>query len=92
MPRAKKPRVNPWDVVGHAWVGHWWMGGIRCYDRGEAAEDLFKFYHESFQIKPIDRTNFRYELEVRYFVSRSCFEFNFSLCNSVLKARGEFSN
>ncbi|KAH9633682.1 hypothetical protein HF086_012608, partial [Spodoptera exigua] len=48
------PRASIYDFIAHGWVGHWWMGGLRCYDRGEAAEDLFKFYHEIFQINPID--------------------------------------
>lgn len=60
------PRASPYDYVGHQWVGHWWMGGVRCYDRGEAAEDLFKFYKEIFQVTPTghSRTYIRYHLEV----------------------------
>lgn len=35
---------------GHHWLGHWYMGGIRCFDRGAAADDMFRFYHEIFSI------------------------------------------
>ncbi|CAB3224788.1 unnamed protein product [Arctia plantaginis] len=38
------------QVFGHHWLGHWDMGGIRCFDRGHAADDMFKFYHEIFNI------------------------------------------
>uniref|UniRef100_A0A2H1WD84 SFRICE_013073 n=1 Tax=Spodoptera frugiperda TaxID=7108 RepID=A0A2H1WD84_SPOFR len=58
------PRASIYDLIAHGWVGHWWMGGLRCYDRGEAAEDLFKFYHEIFQIKPVTETFLTYYLEI----------------------------
>ncbi|KAM3958013.1 uncharacterized protein ACR2FA_007964 [Aphomia sociella] len=58
------PRASIYDLVGHGWQGHWWMGGLRCYDRGEAAEDMFKFYHEIFQVKPTTLTYLSYYLEV----------------------------
>ncbi|XP_069356036.1 uncharacterized protein [Maniola hyperantus] len=58
------PRASAYDLVGHAWVGHWWMGGLRCYDRGEAAEDMFRFYHEVFSVKPVGTTYLTYYLEI----------------------------
>ena len=58
------PRASIYDLIAHGWVGHWWMGGLRCYDRGEAADDIFKFYHEIFQMKPITETFATYYLEV----------------------------
>ncbi|KAH9633755.1 hypothetical protein HF086_011054 [Spodoptera exigua] len=60
------PRASIYDFIAHGWVGHWWMGGLRCYDRGEAAEDLFKFYHEIFQINPVTETFLTYYLEARF--------------------------
>ncbi|KAI8423854.1 hypothetical protein MSG28_012860 [Choristoneura fumiferana] len=61
MPRASD---TPSDRVGHAWVGHWWMGGLRCYDRGRSALDLFRFYHEVFSVKPLTKTYLTYYLEI----------------------------
>ncbi|XP_072946526.1 prostasin-like [Epargyreus clarus] len=58
------PRTSLYDLIGHAWVGHWWMGGLRCYDRGESADDIFRFYHEIFVIKPETHTFLTYYLEV----------------------------
>ncbi|KAL0811080.1 hypothetical protein ABMA28_010351 [Loxostege sticticalis] len=58
------PRANIYDLIGHGWLGHWWMGGLRCYDRGEAADDMFRFYHEIFQVKPTTMTYMSYYLEV----------------------------
>ncbi|XP_046972736.1 CLIP domain-containing serine protease B9-like [Vanessa cardui] len=58
------PRSSIYDILGHSWVGHWWMGGLRCHDRGEAAQDLFKFYHEVFQVKPVTFTYLTYYMEV----------------------------
>ncbi|CAB3237843.1 unnamed protein product [Arctia plantaginis] len=46
MPRAGHEHPG----FGHHWLGHWYMGGIRCFDRGHAADDMFKFYHEIFNI------------------------------------------
>ncbi|CAB3226277.1 unnamed protein product [Arctia plantaginis] len=46
------------------WVGHWWMGGLRCYDRGDAATDLYKFYHEIFSVKPTTSFRMTYYLEI----------------------------
>ncbi|CAK1589847.1 unnamed protein product [Parnassius mnemosyne] len=50
------PRAIAMERHAKTWVGHWWMGGIRCYDRGDSAAGLFRFYHEIFQIYP-DTTN-----------------------------------
>ncbi|CAG9792551.1 unnamed protein product [Diatraea saccharalis] len=58
------PRASIYDRIGHGWLGHWWMGGLRCYDRGEAADDIFKFYHEIFSIKPTSFTYMSYYLEI----------------------------
>ncbi|KAJ0171971.1 hypothetical protein K1T71_012734 [Dendrolimus kikuchii] len=44
--------------------GHWWMGGLRCYDRGEAASDMFKFYHEVFALRPSGTTYLTYYMEL----------------------------
>ncbi|XP_060807697.1 uncharacterized protein LOC132903418 [Amyelois transitella] len=57
------PRASIHDKH-HEWVGHWWMGGLRCFDRGDASNDLFKFYHEIFQVKPTTPTYLMYHLEV----------------------------
>lgn len=51
------------DSRYHAWVGHWWMGGVACYNRGEAADSMFKFYHEVFQVKGEKHTLVVYYLE-----------------------------
>ncbi|XP_061705543.1 uncharacterized protein LOC133516566 [Cydia pomonella] len=58
------PRASPYDQVGHAWVGHWWMGGVRCYDRGDAALDIFRFYQEIFRVKPVALSRVNYHLEI----------------------------
>ncbi|CAG9568742.1 unnamed protein product [Danaus chrysippus] len=58
------PRASLYDVIGHGWVGHWWMGGLRCYDRGDSATDIFRFYHEVFQVKPTTQTYLTYYLEI----------------------------
>ncbi|XP_023940405.2 uncharacterized protein LOC112047497 [Bicyclus anynana] len=58
------PRASDQEQLSHSWVGHWWMGGIRCYDRGEAAEDMFRFYHEVFSIKPSTPTYLTYNLDI----------------------------
>ncbi|CAH0714813.1 unnamed protein product, partial [Brenthis ino] len=58
------PRASLYDVLGHRWVGHWWEGGLRCSDRGEAADDMFRFYHEVFQVKPVTFTTLTYYLEI----------------------------
>ncbi|CAH4029686.1 unnamed protein product [Pieris brassicae] len=58
------PRTSIYDLIAHTWVGHWWMGGLRCYDRGEAADDMFRFYHEVFQVKPTTTTYLTYYLEI----------------------------
>ncbi|XP_021208521.3 uncharacterized protein LOC105842605 [Bombyx mori] len=58
------PRASLYDKIGHTWNGHWWMGGLRCFDRGEAANDIFKFYHEIFQLKPSTKTYMTYTLEI----------------------------
>ncbi|XP_049881378.1 uncharacterized protein LOC126377601 [Pectinophora gossypiella] len=61
-------RASPYDLEDtHGWVGHWWMGGARCRDRGEMADDIFKFYHEIFQIKPSTKTYFTYYIEVSFY-------------------------
>nr|XP_053620249.1 uncharacterized protein LOC128680834 [Plodia interpunctella] len=57
------PRASVHDL-DHQWNGHWWMGGLRCFDRGDASSDLFKFYHETFQVKPTTQTYLHYHLEV----------------------------
>lgn len=31
-----------YNTFMHGWNGHWWMGGARCYDRGDMALDLFR--------------------------------------------------
>ncbi|XP_041972082.1 CLIP domain-containing serine protease B9-like [Aricia agestis] len=59
------PRVSPHDLVNHGWVGHWWMGGPRCYERGDAAMIFFKFYHEVFQVLPSSKTYLNYYLEIK---------------------------
>ncbi|CAG4995471.1 unnamed protein product [Parnassius apollo] len=46
------PRAVMLERTSKTWLGHWWMGGIRCYDRGDAAQDMYRFYHEIFQIYP----------------------------------------
>ncbi|XP_045455195.1 uncharacterized protein LOC123664749 [Melitaea cinxia] len=58
------PRSSIYDLIGHRWNGHWWMGGLRCYDRGESADDIFIFYHEVFQVKPVTFTYLTYYLEI----------------------------
>ncbi|XP_045507102.1 uncharacterized protein LOC123703217 [Colias croceus] len=58
------PRTSIYDLIAHTWVGHWWMGGLRCYDRGDSADDLFRFYHEVFQVKPSSYTYLNYYLEI----------------------------
>ncbi|XP_050668980.1 uncharacterized protein LOC126968166 [Leptidea sinapis] len=58
------PRASVYDLIAHAWVGHWWMGGLRCYDRGESADDIFRFYHEIFSVKPSSLTYLNYYLEI----------------------------
>lgn len=62
MPRAIY--AKSYDLFGHGWNGHWWMGGMACYNRGEAAENMFKFYHEVFQLQPTGETLVQYYLEV----------------------------
>ncbi|CAB3226182.1 unnamed protein product [Arctia plantaginis] len=51
MPRTDND-YGGFKGFGHHWLGHWYMGGIRCFDRGVKADDMFKFYHEIFSIKP----------------------------------------
>ncbi|XP_049881164.1 uncharacterized protein LOC126377474 [Pectinophora gossypiella] len=59
------PRASLYDFQGfHKWIGHWWMGGPRCQDRGDAADDLMRFYHEIFQVQPATHTRMDYYLEI----------------------------
>ncbi|KAJ2945011.1 hypothetical protein O0L34_g1907 [Tuta absoluta] len=60
MPRA----INPHDILRHSWIGHWYMGGPRCYDRADQADDIFLFYHEIFQAKPDDDIYMNYYIEI----------------------------
>ncbi|XP_049881166.1 CLIP domain-containing serine protease B9-like [Pectinophora gossypiella] len=46
------------------WIGKWWMGGFRCYDRGSFADDLFRFYHEHFSVNPVIETYLTYYIEL----------------------------
>ncbi|KAL4713771.1 hypothetical protein ACJJTC_004302 [Scirpophaga incertulas] len=59
------PRASIYDTLGHGWLGHWWMGGLRCYDRGDSANDIFRFYHEIFSVNPNTLTYMSYYLEDR---------------------------
>lgn len=58
------PRSSTVSQSNLGWTGHWWVAGLRCYDRGTAALDLFKFYHEVFFIQPSGETFLTYYLEV----------------------------
>lgn len=62
VPRAAYPL--PKRAPG--WLGHWWLGGIRCYDRGDGGADIYRFYHELFDIYPdtMNPSMFTYYLEV----------------------------
>ncbi|CAH2058408.1 unnamed protein product, partial [Iphiclides podalirius] len=46
------PRAFTFPKRIRGWVGRWWLGGVRCYDRGDAAADIYRFYHEIFEIHP----------------------------------------
>lgn len=59
------PRVTHYQRFEAGWVGHWWLGGTACYDRGLASLNLFRFYHELFTLDPDVVTNLTYYIEVR---------------------------